>query len=88
MTLDIPSSKRARLRKDYVPPCVEEMQQWVWPWRAGRRRWRGSPCAGSVGDAQPNVLLPEQDADICAWRDELVNIHHAPSHGVQWSPAV
>ena len=30
MTLDIPSSKRVRLRDDYVPFCVEEMQQWVW----------------------------------------------------------
>ena len=42
--------------------------------------------SGSVGDAQPNVLLPEQDADFCVWRDcELVNIHHAASHGVQQS---
>ena len=30
MTLDNPSSKRARLLEDYVPSCVEEMQQWVW----------------------------------------------------------
>ena len=30
MTVDIPSSKRARLREDFVPSCVEEMQQWVW----------------------------------------------------------
>ena len=30
MTVDIPTSKRARLREDFVPSCVEEMQQWVW----------------------------------------------------------
>ena len=30
MTVDIPSCKRARLREDFVPSCVEEMQQWVW----------------------------------------------------------
>ena len=30
MTMDNPSSKRARLREDFVPSCVEEMQQWVW----------------------------------------------------------
>ena len=29
-TWDSPSSKRARLREDCVPFCVEEMQQWVW----------------------------------------------------------
>ena len=29
-TVDSPSSKRARLREDCVPFCVEEMQQWVW----------------------------------------------------------
>ena len=30
MTVDIPTSKGARLREDFVPTCVEEMQQWVW----------------------------------------------------------
>ena len=30
MTVEIPTSKRARLREDFVPSCVEEMQQWVW----------------------------------------------------------
>ena len=30
MTVDIPSSQTARLREDFVPSCVEEMQQWVW----------------------------------------------------------
>ena len=35
------------------------------------------------------MLLLEQDADVCAWRDdELVNIHHAASHGVKRSPAM
>ena len=30
MTVDIPSSERARLREDFVPSCIEEVQQWVW----------------------------------------------------------
>ena len=30
MTVDIPSSKRARLRRRFHALCVEEMQQWVW----------------------------------------------------------
>ena len=30
MTVDIPSSKHVRLREDFMPSCVEEMQQWGW----------------------------------------------------------